>query len=150
MKRTIHAGATVGVGVLTVSSEHAEGARSFLVIGHGPVAPSREDWSAVCAAIESEHASASGQLVLSRGGVPDAAQRRTALAVLPPGFVAPPVAVVAEQAVVRGVITVLNWFLQGSHAAFKRSDVAGIARHLGVARAAVEELSSFADELAPR
>lgn len=139
MKRTFHVGPTLGVGML----------HQILIIGHGKPTPNREDWAALCSAIAAEHAVARGQLVLSRGGVPDAAQRRAALAVLPPGFVAPPVAVLADQAVVRGIVTVLNWFLNDSHAAFKRTDLVAIAAHLRVDEEKARAIVAFAEELAP-
>jgi hypothetical protein len=139
MKRTFHVGQTLGVGM----------AHGIMVIAHGKKAPSREDWAALCEAIATEHTLARGQLVVSRGGVPDAAQRRAAIAVLTPGFVAPPIAVIADQAVIRGVVTVLNWFLNDAHKAFKPSDVAGVAEYLKVTEDETRTLFELAHELTP-
>lgn len=140
MKRILHAGATMGIGL------HA----GVLVVVHGGAAPSREDWDAVCRAVSELHGIARGQLVVSHGGMPNAAQRKAAIGSLPEGFVAPPAAVISGDAMIRGVITAMNWFLNDSHRAFRPGDVAGVAAHLGRTDEEARELVAFAEELAPR
>jgi hypothetical protein len=122
----------------------------ILVIAHPAVAPARDDWEQLCRAIRSQHPTARGQLVVSLGGGPDAAQRKRALAELPTGFVPRPVAVVTESLAVRGIITALNWLLNDNHRSFAPNDVAGVAEHLKVSLVESEELIAFANALLPR
>lgn len=139
MKRTIHAGPTLAIGLM----------HRILVLAHGRSAPSKEDWMRACEAIGENHDRARGQLVLSLGGAPDAAQRKMAIDRLPPGFVTPPVAVISDALIVRGVITALNWLLNDSHRAFRPTDVDGVAAHLGIPRDRAAELVAFAQGIAP-
>jgi len=137
--RAIFRGATVSVGVMS----------RVLVIVHGDVAPSREDWAHVCEAIKDNFRGARGQLVMTAGPAPNASQRKAALDLLPKGYVAPPAAVLTETVLVRGAITALNWFLNDSHRAFKPSDVAGVAKHLKITVDEARELIDFAQDLVP-
>ncbi len=139
IKRELYRGATVSVGVMS----------RVLVIVHGDVPPSREDWPHVCDAIRDNHKVARGQLVMTAGPAPNAAQRKAALDVLPKNFVAPPCAVLTETILVRGVLTALNWFLNDSHRAFRPNDVAGVAKHLKITEKEAADLIAFALDLVP-
>lgn len=140
MKRTLHRGATVGVGI----------DRGILVVVHGRAAPNKEDWAVVCQTVLAHYATARGQVVLSLGGMPNAAQRKQAIDQLPRGFIAPPVAVLSNDLLLRGAITAMNWFLNDSHRAFKPDDIAGVAAHLRVTDDVARELVDFAHEFAPK
>jgi hypothetical protein len=139
MRTRFHVGSTVSVGF-----DHG-----FLVIAHPHDAPSKEDWEYVCRAIREYHAAARGQLVLTFGGVPDAAQRKRALMELPEGFVPQPVAVLTDSIAVRGVMTALNWLLNDNHRAFALTDAAGAAQHLGIPLDQSQKLAAFAHDLMP-
>lgn len=139
MRTRFHVGSTVSVGV-----DHG-----FLVIAHSRGAPCKEDWEHICRAIREYHATARGQLVLTLGGVPDAAQRKRALQELPDGFVPKPVAVLTDSVAVRGVMTALNWLLNDNHRAFAIDDLAGAAKHLGIGLGEAQNLAAFARELMP-
>lgn len=140
MKSILHRGSTLGIGRIG----------SRLVVAHGASAPSAEDWERVCEVIGEYNAMVSGQVVLSLGGVPNAAQRKSVLAVLPPGYVAPPVAALTDDVVARGIITAMNWFLNDSHKALTTRDTEGVAAHLKISLEEARELVQFAHELAPR
>jgi hypothetical protein len=122
----------------------------ILVIAHPALGPTRDDWEQLCRALRAQNATARGQLVVSLGGAPDAAQRKRALAELPKGFVPRPVAVVTESLAVRGIITALNWVLNDNHRSFAPNDAAGVAEHLQVSRAEADALIAFANSLLPR
>jgi hypothetical protein len=140
MRTRFHTGASVSVGL----------DNGILVIVHGRSTPSREDWDQVCRVLREHHGSARAQLVLTRGGVPDAAQRKRALAELPPGFVPKPVAVLTDSAAVRAVMTALNWLLNDNHRAFAIDNLEGAAEHLKMSLEEARQLAAFAHELLPR
>ena len=124
--------------------------RGILVVAHGKAAPSREDWDEVCRIVGERHREVRAQLVLSLGGVPNAAQRRAAIGMLTEGYVTPPVAALTDDVFARGIITAMNWFLNDSHRALGTRDTAGVAEHLGVDRDQARALIDLAHELAPR
>lgn len=140
MKAILHRGTTVGIGRIG----------SRLVVGHGPQAPSPEDWERVCEVVREYHQGVTGQVVLSLGGVPNAAQRKSVFSVLPAGYVAPPVAALTDDVVARGIITAMNWFLNNSHKALATRDAEGVAEHLGISSEEAEALVQLAHDLAPR
>jgi len=118
-----------------------------LVLAHGRGPANREDWVAFCDILAREHENARGQLVISFGGAPDAAQRKSAIAMLSPGFVPPPVAVISDAPMIRGVVTVLNWLLQDSHKSFRTDDIVGVAEHLSLFHEEAIDLVGLAKEL---
>lgn len=140
MKTTLHRGATLGIGRMG----------QILVVAHGKAPPSPEDWDEVCAIIGELHREMRGQVVLSLGGVPNAAQRKAAIGMLPEGYVAPPVAALTDDVFARGIITAMNWFLNDSHRALGTRDAAGVASHLGIDAEEASALVDLAHALAPR
>jgi hypothetical protein len=139
IKRELYRGATVSVGLLS----------RVLVIVHGDVPPSREDWVHVCDHIRDNYRDARGQLVMTAGPAPNAAQRKAALDLLPKDYVAPAAAVLTETVLVRGVLTALNWFLNDNHRAFRPNDVDGVAKHLKITEKEAADLIAFAHDLVP-
>ena len=139
MATTLHTGPSLGVGLM----------HGILVIAHPGFAPHRDDWEQLCRVIRKSHAAVRGQLVLTLGGGPDAAQRKRALAELPTDFVPPPVAVVTQSIAVRGIITALNWLLNDTHRSFEPRDAEGVAKHLQLSLAEARELMTFATSLLP-
>lgn len=137
MRKTLHAGPTLGLGLDT----------GFLVVAHPAENPSREDWIEACRAIREHQTSARGLLVLSLGGSPNADQRRRALDQLPKGYKPPPMAIVTDLTVLHGVVTVMNWFLQNQQRAFRPTDIDGVAQHLKIDPVLAASLVTFAHEL---
>lgn len=140
MERPLHLGKTVSIGMSS----------RVVVIAHGRLPPSREDWEHVCKHIQENCTVARGQIVITDRQVPNAAQRKAALAVLPAGFVPPPAAILTDALSVRGAITALNWFLNDSQRAFRPNDAAGVAAHLAVTLEQARELIAFAHALVPK
>lgn len=136
----LHRGPTLGLGM----------SHGMLVIAHPAATPDREDWEHVVRAVREHHGKVRGQLVVSRGGGPDAAQRKRALAELPKDFVPPPVAVITESLAVRGIITALNWLLNDNHRSFARQNTAGVAAHLRIDESDARALIAFAESLLPK
>ena len=139
-RRELYRGATVSVGI----------ASRVLLIVHGRVSPSSEDWAHVCAHIQNNLQTARGLMVTTTGAAPNAAQRKQGLDLLPKGYDPPPAAVMTSAFMVRGAITALNWFLNDTHRAFHPDDLAGAAKHLKITGEEAADLIAFSHEIAPR
>ena len=87
----------------------------LLLVAHGAQAPSESDWSGYLRYCEHHMPRTCRRtLVRTRGGGPDAAQRKRAqqlITTISQGIVEPlRVAVVTDSTLVRGIVTALNWF----------------------------------------
>jgi hypothetical protein len=115
--------------------------------------PRPAEWSAHCASIERLRNETRGCLVYTLGGGPSSKQReemRVAFHEQP----APPTAIMTSSALVRGIITSLNWFLADKIAAFEPAELAAALQYLERGTGALDRdklvstLVSLADELA--
>jgi hypothetical protein len=139
VKRELYRGATVSVGMLS----------RVLLIVHGRVAPSSEDWVHVCAHIQNNLHTARGLMVTTKGAAPNAAQRKAGLDLLPKNYSPPPAAIMTDALLVRGAITALNWFLNDTHRAFHPDDLVGAAKHLKITEEEAADLIALSVEIAP-
>jgi hypothetical protein len=85
-------------------------------------------------------------VVLSRGGSPDGKQRTLLANSVAKGARKPPVALLTDSAIVRGVITAMNIF-NPQMKAFATPDLDGAALYLGLTRAERERLEEALVEL---
>ena len=138
-KVKLHVGATVAMGIL----------HGVMVTTYGRLPPNNEDWMQACRVLSRYRGSVRGHVVLSRGGMPNAMQRKTVIGTLPRGFVVPPVAVLAQGDMLRGAITALNWLLDDTLRGFEEEDAGGIAKQLGVSVPEARSFIDFALELVP-
>ena len=83
----------------------------YLVI-HAPTPPSQDEWSAYLQDMETVADQIRGIVVTSVGGSsgPNARQRQEAAELWEKHGGPPPIAVVTESAVQRGIVTAFNWF----------------------------------------
>jgi hypothetical protein len=133
----IYRGKTLGIGRVD----------RMYVVSHAQVAPSAEDWKKVCDLISSHYDDARGLFILTAWPSPNAAQRKAALAMLPKNPKVPPIAIMSEALIVRGVATALNWFLNDSVRAFQPHDVEGLAKHLKITEKDAANLIAFGEKL---
>ncbi len=85
-------------------------------------------------------------LVLSRGGSPDGKQRTLLTSSIPKGTRKPPVALLTDSAIVRGVVGAMGLF-NPLMKAFATNDLDGAARYLGLTRAEREGVQKVLGEL---
>jgi hypothetical protein len=76
---------------------------------HGVEAPTSEEWRLHCLEIERVRNETRGVLVFTLGGGPDSHHRK-AMRDSFHGLTAPPTAVLTGSALVRGIVTALNWY----------------------------------------
>lgn len=92
---------------------------------HGTAAPDAAGWKAHCERLGAAKFETRGVIVFTLGGGPDSKQREQ-LRLATEGAPVPPVAILTPSALVRGIITSLNWFMGGQAiAAFAPSDLEG-------------------------
>lgn len=96
---------------------------------HTTEAPGDEEWLAHCRNLERERAAVLGVVVFTKGGGPSTAQRRQ-MRVAMHDSRAPLTAILTSSALVRGIITSLNWFADNRLQAFEPNDLAGAVRYL--------------------
>jgi hypothetical protein len=133
----IHRGKTLSVGRVD----------RIYVVSHAKLAPSAEDWKKVCDLISSHYDNARGLFILTAWPAPNAAQRKAALAMLPKNVKVPPVAILSEAMIVRGIATALNWFLNDAVRAFAPHEIEGLAKHLQITEIQAANLIAFAEKL---
>jgi hypothetical protein len=85
-------------------------------------------------------------VVLSRGGSPDGKQRTLLASSIPKGTRKPPVALLTDNAIARGVIAAMRLF-NPQMKAFATLDLDGAARYLGLTRAERERVEKVLVEL---
>jgi hypothetical protein len=126
---------------------------SVLVLAHNAEAPAAEEWTRYCQAIATHHAVLTGQLVLAEGVGPDASQRQQMLdgviAHYPKGTPTPPTAVLTRSLMVRGVVTLFNWFTPRAMRAFAPEDLRDAAAHMKLSEVQLRRLVSIGEALRP-
>ncbi|WAM25421.1 MULTISPECIES: STAS/SEC14 domain-containing protein [Myxococcus] len=122
---------------------------TVLVVAHNAQPPAPDDWARYCELIARHQGTATGQLVLAEGPGPNATQRQQALNQVPKDYVIPPTAVFTESPLVRGVVTLFNWFTPRAMRAFVPGDVPGAARHLGLSEEQVQRLVDIGKTVRP-
>lgn len=91
----------------------------FLLMAHPETAPTDEEWDRAVEAIrEAADSGARALIVHTLGGGPNAAQRKKVAAMWEARGAMIDIAVTTPSAMVRGVITALNWFLSRPARAF--------------------------------
>lgn len=106
------------------------------VMVHTVTAPSDEEWNQHCKELETVHASLRGVLVFTAGGGPTTKQRERLRISVPSSI--PPTAIMTDSALVRGIITSINWFVNNPLSAFDHQDLEGALRHLARDGAAID------------
>jgi hypothetical protein len=84
--------------------------RSTILLVHGPSPPTQSEWDKYVALVDSSREGVTRVLVDTAGGAPNATQRaevQQAYNKYPNG--APPVAVLSESMIARGVVTAFSW-----------------------------------------
>lgn len=122
---------------------------TVLVVAHNSLPPAQDEWVHYCALISAFQDTGTAQLVLAEGPGPNASQRQQALNKVPKGFAIPPTAVFTRSALVRGIVTLFNWFTPRSMRAFPPGDVAAAAVHLKLAEAQLQHVLDVAHALLP-
>ncbi|AKQ63629.1 hypothetical protein A176_000541 [Myxococcus hansupus] len=122
---------------------------TVLVVAHNTQPPSAEDWARYCELIARHKDTATAQLVLAEGPGPSATQRQQALNQVPKEYVIPPTAVFTRSALVRGVVSLFNWFTPRSMRAFVPGDITAAAGHLRMSEAQVQRLVDVAQAVRP-
>ncbi|HKU42739.1 MAG TPA: hypothetical protein VJR89_31490 [Polyangiales bacterium] len=79
---------------------------------HTAAAPTAEEWQTHCLNIEQVRNDTRGVLVYTEGGGPSTGQRKEMRAALQ-GLAPPPSAILTDSALVRGIVTALNWTFGG-------------------------------------
>lgn len=117
--------------------KEVDGARTMLsrcvdgvfVVVHTAQPPDAQAWTAHCKALERELTRVRGMLVFTAGGGPSSKQRgelHNAMRDAP----AARVAIMNDSAIVRGIVTSLNWFANNQMAAFPQDDLEGALRYV--------------------
>ncbi|RKH66169.1 STAS/SEC14 domain-containing protein [Corallococcus llansteffanensis] len=122
---------------------------TVLVVAHNSLPPAQDEWVHYCALIAAFQDTGTAQLVLAEGSGPNASQRQQALNKVPKGFAIPPTAVFTRSALVRGIVTLFNWFTPRSMRAFPPGDVAAAAVHLKMTEAQLQHVLDVAHALLP-
>ena len=119
----------------------------YSVLVHSTADPTDEDWARYIDHCRSGFAKYKGFMVYTLGGGPNAKQRSVLHKLTQEFPQRPPVAVLNRSAIVRGIVTALNWFVGGYIRCFALHDYDGAFAYLHAARelrpkirAAVEHL----------
>lgn len=124
----------------------------ILVAVHTAADPSPEEWSRYCSAIERQRHEMRGTVVYTLGGGPSSRQRQEMRVAFHETPMAP-VAILTRSAIVRGIITSINWFQGNQLVAFDPNDVDRALQYVGSQGAVIdrgeiiEMLSALAHEL---
>jgi hypothetical protein len=89
-----------------------------LVVVHGARHPSDADWSIYLDALRQNFAEIRAQLIVTEGGSPTSAQRKSSLDLAGQWERPPPTAVVTASILARGAVTALSWFMKDRIRAF--------------------------------
>ncbi|NMO19415.1 STAS/SEC14 domain-containing protein [Pyxidicoccus fallax] len=103
---------------------------TVLVVVHNSQPPAQEEWARYCDLISANQHIGTAQLVIAEGPGPNAMQRQQALDQVPKGYAIPPTAVFTRSALVRGVVTLFNWFTPRAMRAFAPGELSPAAAHL--------------------
>lgn len=124
---------------------------NVLVIAHNALPPAQTEWVHYCDLVGQHIATLSAQFVLAEGPGPDASQRQQALSrgAQVKGTSIPPTAVLTRSPLVRGIVTLFNWFTPKAMRAFPPEDLEGAARHLKMSDTQVRRLVDIARALRP-
>ncbi|MFP2906459.1 STAS/SEC14 domain-containing protein [Pyxidicoccus sp. 3LFB2] len=123
---------------------------TVLVVTHNSQPPAQDEWVRYCECISTFHHTGTAQLILAEGPGPNAAQRQQALNQVPKGYVIPPTVVFTRSAMVRGVVTLFNWFTPRAMRALPPDDLTTAAEHLKMSEEQVRHVVDVAYELLPR
>lgn len=122
---------------------------SVLVVAHNAQPPAQEEWVRYCELLSKHLPDITAQLVLAEGPGPSAAQRQQALESAPKGSVIPPTVVFTRSALVRGVVTLFNWFTPRAMRALPPGDVLPAAQHLRMPEEQLRRLVDIGETLRP-
>ena len=100
-----------------------------LVVVHKPVPPLASEWTVHCKEIAERRSAIRGVIVVAKGPGPDTLQREE-LQKSWEGGAPPPIAIMSKSAIVRGVLTALNWFMANKLKPFAETDYEGAFRYL--------------------
>lgn len=132
-------GRTLGVAVVG----------TVLVVAHNSQPPAQDEWVRYCELISTFQHTGTAQLVLAEGPGPNAVQRQQALSQVPKGYVIPPTAVFTRSALVRGIVTLFNWFTPRAMRAFPPEDLPAAAAHLKMSEEQLRHVVDIAYALLP-
>ena len=129
--------------------------RGWLLLVHGPAAPTAEEWQRYLDMLQQSPLTMRGQLIHSLGGAPDSAQRARSIEIGKPlfeerkkrGIPALRTAVMSQSAAVRALATVSNWLFDDTFLGFRLDDWEGTFAHLGVAPTDREALKEAVNTL---
>lgn len=119
------------------------------VVVHSAQPPDPAEWLRYCELISTHHSTISAQFVMAEGPGPNATQRQQALLRTPKGFVIPPTAVLTRSAMVRGIVTLFNWFTPRAMKAFPPEEFAAAAQHMKLTEEQMQRLLEVARALLP-
>lgn len=122
---------------------------SVLVIAHNARPPAQDEWVRYCELVSTHLPDLTAQIVLAEGPGPNAAQRQQALDGAPKGYIIPPTAVFTGSALVRGIVTLFNWFTPRAMRAFPPGDLTAAAQHLKMTGEQMRRLVDIAEALLP-
>ncbi len=122
---------------------------TVLVVAHNAQPPSVEDWTRYCELIARHQLTTTAQVILAEGPGPNATQRQQALNQVPQDYTIPPTAVFTRSALVRGVVSLFNWFTPRAMRAFVPGDVSAAALHLGMSEAQVQRMVDVGQAIRP-
>ncbi|WP_164015839.1 STAS/SEC14 domain-containing protein [Pyxidicoccus trucidator] len=122
---------------------------TVLVVVHNSQPPAQDEWLRYCELIAANQHIGTAQVVLAEGPGPNAAQRQQALNQVPRGYTIPPTAVFTRSAMVRGVVTLFNWFTPRAMRAFPPGDLLAAAVHLKLSEEQLRHVVDVAHALLP-
>jgi hypothetical protein len=137
--RDVFKGRTLGVAMVG----------DVLVIAHDAQPPAQEEWARYCELISRYLPTLSAQFVLAEGPGPNATQRQQSLNRGAQGAVIPPTVVLTRSAMVRGIVTLFNWFTPRAMRALPPEDLQGAALHLKMPDEQIRRLMDVAQALLP-
>ena len=106
------------------------------VMVHTVTAPGDEEWNQHCKDLEAVHTSLRGVLIFTAGGGPTSKQRERLRSAVPSSL--PPTAIMTDSALVRGIVTSINWFVNNPALAFDHQDLEGALRHIARGGATID------------
>lgn len=105
-----------------------------LVVVHGVTHPSDTDWEIYLDALRRNADLIDSQLVVTEGGSPNSAQRKTSLELASGKWERlPPTAVVTSSVLARGAVTALSWIMKERIRAFSRAEFDEACSFIGAA-----------------
>jgi hypothetical protein len=120
--------------------------KNVFAIVHTDQAPDAAEFSDTIEGYRRHYGQYDAVFITTRGGAPNARQRKQA-AEFWQGRVLPPVVILTSSAMVRGVITALNWLSAQRLAAFAPTEFNAACRHLGLSWDAREAVRAATEHL---